>query len=93
MYGKNTDTMSDDVKKRKKTTFYIDAELLRNARAATGAGSDSEAVRLGLEELVRKAAVQRMRSLLGSEKGKPVGDVPRRREADVASKRKLRKSA
>jgi hypothetical protein len=45
-------------------------------------------VRLGLEALVRSAAYQRMRSLLGTERGGK--DVPRRREV---TKRKLRRSA
>jgi hypothetical protein len=45
-------------------------------------------LQLGLEALVRSAAYQRMRSLLGTERGSK--DVPRRREA---AKRKLRRSA
>ncbi|HEY6877164.1 MAG TPA: type II toxin-antitoxin system VapB family antitoxin [Polyangiales bacterium] len=88
--------MSDSTaNKPKKTTFYIDPELLADAREVTGASTDSEVVRLGLQELVRKAAVQRMRSLLGASKGEPVRDVPRRREPAAARtrSRKLKKSA
>ncbi|MGE3277532.1 MAG: type II toxin-antitoxin system VapB family antitoxin [Vicinamibacterales bacterium] len=64
-----------------KKTLHIDQVLLREARAVSGAGSDTEAVRLGLEALVRQAAYQRLRALRGSEpKAK---DVPRRRPADA----------
>lgn len=79
MYGKNG---------WMKKTLHIDEKLLAEARAASGASTDTETVRLGLEALVRSAAYKRMRSLLGSEPG--AKDVPRRREG---SKRKLRRSA
>jgi Arc/MetJ family transcription regulator len=61
-----------------KKTLNIDDKLLREARVASGASTDTEAVRLGLEALVRHAAYERLRSLRGSEL-KAEG-VPRRRE-------------
>jgi Arc/MetJ family transcription regulator len=73
-----------------KKTLHIDEELLAEAKRAAGASTDTETVRLGLEALIRSAAYQRMRSLLGSEKAKPV-DVPRRREP--ARSRSTRRSA
>jgi Arc/MetJ family transcription regulator len=76
-------------RKPKKTTLYIDQDLLDEAKAALGAGSDTETVHAGLRAVVRSAAYQRSRALLGSEKGRPVYDVPRRREGTVA-KRKTR---
>ena len=75
-----------------KKTLHIDEKLLAEARAATGASTDTEAVRLGLEALVRSAAYERMRSLLGTERR--AKDVPRRRaSAREATKAKLRRSA
>ncbi len=62
-----------------KKTMNIDEKLLESARDACGASSDTEAVRLGLEALVRHAAYQRLRALRGSEPH--AKDVPRRREA------------
>jgi Arc/MetJ family transcription regulator len=61
-----------------KKTLHIDEHLLREARAAAGAKTDTEAVRLGLEALVRRHAYQRLRALRGSEPG--ARDTPRRRE-------------
>jgi Arc/MetJ family transcription regulator len=61
-----------------KKTLHIDDRLLREARAASGARTDTETVRLGLEALVRRGAYERLRALRGSEPG-PV-DTPRRRE-------------
>jgi Arc/MetJ family transcription regulator len=61
-----------------KKTLNIDAELLAEARAASGATTDTEAIRLGLEAVVRHAAYQRLRQLRGSEPG--AKDVSRRRE-------------
>jgi len=70
---------------RMKKTLHIDEVLLKEARASTGASTDTEAVRLGLEALVRHASYQRLRALRGSE---PLArDVPRRRET-VPSKRR-----
>jgi hypothetical protein len=79
-----------------KKTLHIDEELLAAARQAAGASTDTETVRLGLEALIRSAAYQRMRSLLGSESGPvPVKDVPRRREQAATAKHKdrVRRSA
>jgi Arc/MetJ family transcription regulator len=61
-----------------KKTLHIDDSLLREARTATGAATDTETVRLGLEALVRQAAYQRLRALRGSESR--AADVRRRRE-------------
>jgi hypothetical protein len=62
-----------------KKTFNVDAGLLREAQRACGAATDTETLRLGLEALVRHAAYERLRALLGTE---PLArDVPRRREA------------
>jgi len=61
-----------------KKTLNIDDKLFEQAKAACGATTDTETVRLGLESLVRHAAYQRMRALLGSEPD--AQDVPRRRE-------------
>ena len=61
-----------------KKTLHIDVQLLREAKSATGANTDTETIRLGLEALVRRAAYERLRALRGSE---PKGhDTPRRRE-------------
>ena len=58
------------------------------ARAACGAATDTDTLRLGLEELVRRAAYQRLRALLGTEPH--AQDVPRRREIMAPSVRKWR---
>jgi len=52
-----------------KKTLHIDEALLAEARAASRATTDTEAVRLGLEALVRHAAYERLRALRG---GHPV---------------------
>jgi hypothetical protein len=52
---------------RVKNTLEIDAELLRKAEVACRASTDMETIRLGLEALVRHAAYQRLRALIGSE--------------------------
>ena len=70
----------------KRMTFNIDEELLREAKKACGATTDTETVRQGLQALVRRAAYQRLRSYFGSEPD--AVDVPRRRE-----KRAKRKAA
>jgi Arc/MetJ family transcription regulator len=68
-----------------KKTLHIDQALLAEARAATGATTDTEAVRLGLEALVRHAAYQRLRALRGSD---PQGrEIPRRREPPSSKRR------
>ena len=61
-----------------KKTLHIDERLLREARAASKAGSDTETVRLGLHALVREGAYARLRALRGAEPH--AADVPRRRE-------------
>jgi Arc/MetJ family transcription regulator len=71
-----------------KKTLNIDGDLLKAAREASGASSDTEAVRLGLEALVRSAAYQRLRALRGSEPD--ATDVPRRRENPAPGKQKKR---
>lgn len=61
-----------------KKTLHIDDGLLREAKSASGAKTDTEAVRLGLEALVRRATYERLRALRGSEP--TASDAPRRRE-------------
>jgi len=68
-----------------KKTLNIDDKLFKDAKAACGAATDTEKVRLGLEALVRHAAYQRARSLLGSEPN--ARDVPRRRERPSSKRR------
>lgn len=68
-----------------KKTLNVDDGLLREAKAACGAASDTETVRLGLEALVRHAAYERLRALRGSEPH--AQDVPRRREKQPAKRR------
>jgi Arc/MetJ family transcription regulator len=67
-----------------KKTLNIDDHLFREAKIASGARTDTETVRLGLEALVRHAAYQRLRSLRGTEPH--ARDVPRRREAPSAKR-------
>jgi Arc/MetJ family transcription regulator len=62
---------------RMKKTLHIDEKLLAEARAVTRAATDTEAVRLGLEALVRHAAYERLQALRESEP--TAKDVPRRR--------------
>ena len=68
-----------------KKTLHIDESLLRDAKSACGAKTDTDTVRLGLEALIRHAAYERLRALRGSEPGarKP----QRRRERPSAGKR------
>jgi hypothetical protein len=61
-----------------KKTLNIDEKLFLEAKTACGAATDTETVRLGLEALVRHAAYQRLRALLGTEP--KARDVARRRE-------------
>lgn len=68
-----------------KKTLNVDDQLFEEAKAACGASTDTETVRLGLEALVRRAAYERLRALRGTEKKQ--ADVPRRRE-EKASRRK-----
>ena len=61
-----------------KKTLHLDEDLLREAKSACGAKTDTDTVRRGLEALVRHRAYERLRALRGS---KPHGrDTPRRRE-------------
>ena len=68
-----------------KKTLNVDDKLLKEAKAACGAKTDTDAIRQGLEVLVRRAANQRLRALLGTEPG--ARDVPRRREAASRKRR------
>lgn len=61
-----------------KKTLNVDDELFEEAKVASGATTDTETVRLGLEALVRRAAYERLRALGGSEPEPQ--DVPRRCE-------------
>jgi Arc/MetJ family transcription regulator len=67
-----------------KKTLHIDEDLLRTAKSAAGAKTDTDTVRLGLEALVRRAAYQRIRALRGSEPR--ARDVRRRRDRSVSAK-------
>ncbi len=70
-----------------KKTLNIEDKLLKEAKLASGAATDTEAVRLGLEALVRRAAYERLRTLRGSE---PLAEgVPRRREKTATTKRRV----
>jgi Arc/MetJ family transcription regulator len=68
-----------------KKTLHIDDKLLKEARKASGAGTDTETVRLGLEALLRHAAYQRLRAFGGSEPD--AQEVPRRREKPAPGRR------
>jgi len=68
-----------------KKTLHIDAKLLAGARAVSGAATDTEAVRLGLEALLRHAAYERLRALRGAEP--TAKEVPRRREKSSRKRR------
>jgi hypothetical protein len=68
-----------------KKTLNLDEKLFREAKAACGAATDTETVRLGLEALVRHAAYQRLRALLGTEPN--ARDVPRRRAKPLTKRR------
>jgi Arc/MetJ family transcription regulator len=65
-----------------KKTLHIDEQLLRDAKSAAGAKSDTDTVRLGLEALVRRGAYERLRALRGSE---PHARNVRRRRAPAKS--------
>jgi Arc/MetJ family transcription regulator len=67
-----------------KKTLHIDEALLREARSASGARTDTDTVRLGLEALVRQAAYERLGALRGDERR--AADVPRRREPGAGKK-------
>ncbi|HEX3684843.1 MAG TPA: type II toxin-antitoxin system VapB family antitoxin [Bryobacteraceae bacterium] len=61
-----------------KKTLNIDGKLLKEAKIACGAATDTETVRAGLEALVRHAAYEQLRAIAGSEPN--AKDIPRRRE-------------
>lgn len=68
-----------------KKTLHIDERLLAEAREVSGAATDTEAVRLGLEALLRHAAYERLRALRGAE---PTAQAaPRRRERSARKRR------
>jgi Arc/MetJ family transcription regulator len=69
-----------------KKTLNIQDKLLKEAKMACGAATDTETVRLGLEALVRHAAYERLRALRGSEPH--ASNVSRRREKP-ATRRKV----
>lgn len=68
-----------------KKTLHIDETLLREARSISGAKTDTDTVRLGLEALVRQGAYERLRALRGKEPR--AADVTRRRESVGRAKR------
>jgi len=67
-----------------KKTLHIDESLLRDAKSASGARTDTDTVRLGLEALVRRGAYERLRALRGSERN--AHETPRRRERPLAKR-------
>jgi Arc/MetJ family transcription regulator len=67
-----------------KKTLHIDEHLLRDAKSASGAKTDTETVRLGLEALVRRGAYERLRALRGSEPH--ARETPRRRERSSSAR-------
>ena len=68
-----------------KKTFNIDEKLFKEAKQACGAATDTQTIRLGLEALVRHAAYERLRALIGTEPH--ARDVPRRRERPSGKRR------
>jgi hypothetical protein len=68
-----------------KKTVNVDDKLLKEAKVACGATTDTETIRLGLEALVRHAAYQFLATLRGSEPD--AQDVPRRRERPSARRK------
>lgn len=64
-------------------TLNVDADLLAQAREMSHARTDTEAIHLGLRQLVTHIASQEIRSLGGSEQG--AMDTPRRRPPEFSS--------
>lgn len=64
-----------------KKTFNVDAQLLKQARQACGAQTDTDTLRLGLEALIRRNAYETARAYRGSEAVSV--PPPRRREAPL----------
>jgi len=69
-----------------KKTLHIDEKLLAEAKKAANAKTDTEAVKLALEALVRHAAYQRAALLGGTQPG--AKDVYRRRYRCAVGNRK-----
>lgn len=67
-----------------KKTLHIDESLLRDAKSASGAKTNTDTVRLGLEALVRRGAYERLRALRGSEPH--AREIRRRRERASSAK-------
>jgi len=67
-----------------KKTLNVDDALLKEAKRACGATTDTATIRMGLQALVRKAAYERLRLLRGSEP--KAADVPRRKETNTKRK-------
>ena len=67
-----------------KKTIHIDETLLRDAKAAAKAKTDTETVQLGLQALVRHAAYERLRALRGTEP--EAQNSPRRRESPARAR-------
>lgn len=65
-----------------KKTLNIDAKLLKDAKNACGAKTDTETVQLGLQALIRRAAYKRLATYGGTEP--ETQDVPRRREEPIS---------
>ena len=68
-----------------KKTFNVDDKLIKEAKVACGATTDTETLRLGLQALIRHAAYERLRALRGAEPH--ARNVPRRRERLPAKRR------
>ena len=68
-----------------KKTCNVDDKLLKEAKAACGATTDTETIRLGLQALVRRDAYKQLQTFQGTEPH--AQDTPRRREK-VRTKRK-----
>jgi hypothetical protein len=67
-----------------KKTFHVDDGLLRDAKAASGAKTDTDTIRLGLEALVRHGAYERLRALRGAD---PRARETRRRRERASSRK------
>ena len=83
-----SDTFLYGIIVRMKKTLNVDNDLLKEAKVACGAATDTETVRLGLEALVRRAAYERLRALRGTEPR--AQDVPRRRERQSTKRKEAR---
>jgi hypothetical protein len=70
-----------------KETLNIDSGLLQQAGTACEAATDTETIRVGLMELVRRDANERLRALLGTQPD--AQDVPRHRSPHIATRSPL----